>query len=161
VEIKFFAPGIPKQGGSKIAQPVRRKGGQVVTYKDKKGNDVPLITVRDAAKNQDWRNSVSFAAHQAMQGKGLMAGPLRLVVYFYMPRPKYHYRTNGQLKPDAPIYHEKTPDVDKLIRSTQDAMKGITWRDDGQVAKLEAIKLYECGNGCGAEIEVMEIKAVV
>jgi Holliday junction resolvase RusA-like endonuclease len=145
--IKFFVPGIPKPGGSKKA-----------FYNPKMQR---AIIVDDCDKNKDWKTAVAFAAKQAMQGKGLMAGPLRLVVYFYMPRPKYHYRTNGQLKPDAPIYHEKTPDVDKLIRSTQDAMKGITWRDDGQVAKLEAIKLYECGNGCGAEIEVMEIKAVV
>lgn len=161
MEIRFFVPGIPKPGGSKIVQPIRRKGGAVVMYKDKRGNDTPLITVRDASKNQDWKASVSYAARGAMAGLCLLAGPLIACVIYYMPRPKYHYRTNGQLKPNAPKYHEIEPDADKLIRSTQDAMTGIVWRNDGQIAFLEATKLYDQGQGCGAAITIRQLKAVV
>jgi Holliday junction resolvase RusA-like endonuclease len=142
--IKFFVPGTPKPGGSKKA-----------FYNPKMGR---AIIVDDCDKNKDWKTAVSFAAKQVMQGRQLLSGPLRVIVHFNMPRIKGHFRTNGLLKPNAPIYHTVKPDATKLMRSTEDALTGIVWRDDAEIAKQEIVKLYECGNGCGAEIEIMEMR---
>jgi Holliday junction resolvase RusA-like endonuclease len=142
--IKFFVPGIPKPGGSKKA-----------FYNPKAGR---AIIVDDCDKNKDWKTAVSFAAKQAMQGRQLMAGPLRVIVHFNMPRLKAHFKPSGILKGNAPIYHTVKPDATKLMRSTEDALTGIVWRDDAEIAKQEIVKLYDAGNGCGAEIEIMEMR---
>lgn len=72
-------------------------------------------------------------------------------------RPKGHYGTGkneGRLKPSVPFFYAKTPDIDKLVRSTSDALtiSGL-WIDDGQVAELSVIKLYS-DEGTGAFITI-------
>jgi Holliday junction resolvase RusA-like endonuclease len=89
----------------------------------------------------------------------LMAGPLTLHIRFCMPRPKYHFNSKGVLKPTAPYYHTTSPDVTKLIRSTEDALKQIVWRDDAQVALQIGSKTYE--DKAGALIMVEEAIALI
>ena len=65
---------------------------------------------------------------------------------FRLPRPKGHYGTGrnaGLLKPSAPWYPAGRPDLDKLLRSTLDALgeAGI-WGDDAQVVTIAASKHY-------------------
>lgn len=71
-----------------------------------------------------------------------MEGPICADMVFWEQRPKSHYRKNGALKPDAPSVPTKAPDLDKLVRSVGDALNGIVWRDDSQVATLVATKRY-------------------
>jgi len=73
-----------------------------------------------------------------MRGTG-MAPPMvdgrvvDLAVTFYLPRPKH-------LKGDPD--HLTTPDLDKLVRSVCDALKGICWSDDKLVGQIVAAKRY-------------------
>lgn len=138
MRVEFFVPGMPKPGGSK----------RVFTNK-KTGKPIYV----DMSKNQDWKNAVSFAAHEAMAGRFFL-GPVRFYVNYHMPRPKYHYNKKG-LKDDAPKFHSIEPDADKLTRSTQDALKGVAWKDDGQVSVLIAIKDY-ADEQCGADIVISD-----
>jgi Holliday junction resolvase RusA-like endonuclease len=148
--IRFHVPGIPRPGGSKTAKVVYRKGGIPVLV-----NGRPLVTMRDDAKgNREWRACVADFARQAFAADPL-AGPLRLTVVFTMPRLKGHYRTNGEVKPNAPQHHTVKPDATKLLRSTEDALTGILWRDDAQIAEQSARKVY--GERPGAEIIVEEL----
>jgi Holliday junction resolvase RusA-like endonuclease len=149
--IAFHVPSIPKPGGS--------KRGFVVTPK---GGGKPRAVITEACKgNADWRASVAHEASIAMAGAALLRGPLLLSIVFVMPRPKGHYRTgkrSAELRPDAPHYHDKKPDCTKLLRSTEDAMTGIVWGDDSQVAVQNVSKYYEHeGLGVGARIAVEEV----
>lgn len=76
-----------------------------------------------------------------MVGRDLWHGPVELVVRFYVPRPKSHYGAKG-LRPVAPSYPTVAPDVTKLLRAVEDALKGIVWRDDSQVVIQHAWKRY-------------------
>ena len=72
--------------------------------------------------------------------------PLAVRVEFFIARPGYHFRTGkhaGVLKPTAPSYVDKKPDVDKLLRSTLDALttSGLI-RDDAQIVELRGVKRY-------------------
>jgi Holliday junction resolvase RusA-like endonuclease len=74
-------------------------------------------------------------------------GPIRLTFVFRMPRPKSHYRTGRNahlLRDNAPAYPAGKPDLDKLIRSTADAMTTAgMYRDDSQIVDLgQTRKLY-------------------
>lgn len=126
--LEFFVPGVPAPGGSK-------KG--FVNPRTKR-----VVIVDDAGqKNKDWRNSVKFAARDAIHEA--FSGPVSLDVTFYMPRPKAHYRANGELKPSAPRFHTTKPDRTKLLRSTEDALSDAgVWRDDTQVVDGPVRKVY-------------------
>jgi Holliday junction resolvase RusA-like endonuclease len=89
-----------------------------------------------------------------MNGDGLLDGPLALAVTFHVPRPKGHYGKRG-LRPTAQVYPTTRPDVTKLLRAVEDACTGVVWRDDAQVVRQVAAKVY--GEPARAEVEVVVI----
>lgn len=95
-----------------------------------------------------WRANVAAEAalhRDQITGDSLAAGPLKIIVAFYFPRPKSHYRTGkhaGELKDTAPTYCATKPDLDKLQRAIGDALTGVLIRDDSQIVKWDATKLY-------------------
>lgn len=92
-----------------------------------------------------WRAAVAASAAEAMTGRAILAGPVYAKALFVFPRPKAHYRTGKhahELRPDAPRWHEKTPDADKLQRAIGDALTGIVLRDDAQIARWVVAKEY-------------------
>lgn len=127
-------------------------------YKGHRGGKAVLV--ESSKKVKPWREAVARAAREAMGGDAPLDGPLLLSVRFAMPRPQGHYRANGELKPWAPVFVDRQPDLSKLIRSTEDALTTAgVWVDDARVAGVWASKRY-CGPGrwTGAAIEVRELQ---
>lgn len=155
--LSFFVAGHPSPGGSKTAQVLRDRGGGVRMV-----NGRPLVIYRDAAKRAPaWKEAVRGAAALAMCEGPPLDGPLKLVLVFYMPRPKGHFRTNGELKPAAPAWPTVKPDCTKLVRPVEDAMTGIVWHDDAQVVVQGASKQYASGRGQAARIGVSVLVTAV
>lgn len=105
-----------------------------------------------------WRNDVREAAGKAF-GEALINGPVFTYIEFRFPRPKNHYVNNDpsrDLKSTAPRWHfsYNGPDLDKLQRGTNDALTGVIWVDDGQVAGGVSTKVY---GGSGATIAVYSL----
>ena len=138
----FFVPGIPKTAGSKRAFPL--KSGRIV--------------VTDACKgSKDWKATVQATVMATWRGPPLV-GPMELTIIFAMPRPKSHYRMGrhaADLKPNAPTYHTKRPDATKMLRAVEDALTGVLWRDDAQIAVQTTYKVYD--ERPGAHISVKEL----
>lgn len=131
--IIFFVPGIPQPGGSKKAFVVGKRA----------------VVVEDAKRNKDWRASVALAASAHFASP--LAGPLAFRMDFIFPRPAGHYGSGKNartLRPSAPKHHTVKPDVTKLVRSTEDALKGIAWFDDSQVVDQHPTKDYGDRPGC-------------
>ena len=61
-------------------------------------------------------------------------GPVVLDVQFVLPRPK-------SLSKNV-TWHIKKPDLDNLVKSVKDAMNGIMYKDDAQVAEEIVEKRY-------------------
>lgn len=145
--IRFFVPGEPAPGGSKRAFMNKRTGR--------------VNIVEDCKRTADWRRSVALAARSVWRGAPL-DGPLSLHVVFVRQRPKGHFRTSGgkptaELKTWAAAELPTTkPDTTKLLRSTEDALTGILWRDDAQVIEQAAAKTY--GPKPGAWVIVSKIE---
>src|SRR5215471_20514238 len=130
--ISFFVPGIPAPGGSKRG-----------IYNAKLGRT--LIFENNPEKNRNWRASVALVASRemALMREGvLFSGPVEMHVHFEIPRPKSHFDSKGRLKKSAPFWCIKKPDSLKLRRSTEDAMTGIVWHDDSQIASAQETKYY-------------------
>ena len=113
------------------------------------------IVVNDSKKAAPWAAIVSHEARLAMGDRPPLAGPLRLLITFILPRPKSHYRSTGALRADAPVYVEKKPDGDKLERCSWDALTGIVFGDDSQIADWNGKKVYAAdGAHVGAQFRV-------
>lgn len=109
----------------------------------------------DNPRTKPWRDSVASSANALMNGDALLTGPVYVEASFVFPRPKGHYRSGAraaELRPDAPAYKSSTPDGDKLARAVGDALSGIVFRDDAQVAVWSIRKVY--GEPARAEISV-------
>ncbi|MFF9097619.1 RusA family crossover junction endodeoxyribonuclease [Streptomyces sp. NPDC014802] len=102
-----------------------------------------------SAKVKPWRDAVKSAALDALHHDDAWQSireAVRLEVVFTLPRPKHHYGTGrnaGVLKPSAPKFPTGKPDTDKLLRSTQDALKDAgVLLDDSVVTDTTAAKRY-------------------
>jgi Holliday junction resolvase RusA-like endonuclease len=83
-----------------------------------------------------------------------------VVVEFKLARPGGHWHpTKGGLKPSAPAAPRSKPDVDKLARTTLDALTGIAFDDDSRIVDLVTRKRYAEPGREGARITVEEWKA--
>lgn len=101
------------------------------------------ILVESSTKVGPWREAVVAAATNQGAANMRLDGPIHVDVSFYLPRPKSHFRANGDLKPTAPFVQSNTPDLDKLLRSTLDALvQAAVIADDARVQHIEARKLY-------------------
>jgi len=111
------------------------------------GNGV-MIENNQAAVNT-WREDVKLAALRALKDSPRWERDYRAVVahmVFTLARPQSHYRTgkfSHLLRDNAPRLHSVKPDLDKLLRSTGDALTAAgVYADDCRLAQIYAIKVY-------------------
>ena len=122
--IAFPVRGIPAPQGSK-----RHVGGGIL--------------IESSKKVAPWRDAVRLAAVEEMNGVTPFDGPLELRVTFTLVRPATVKRAMPHVRPD----------LDKLVRSTMDALTDAgVWGDDCQVVRIVTAKLY--GIYPGADITV-------
>jgi crossover junction endodeoxyribonuclease RusA len=116
------------------------------------------IMVESSDKVKPWREAVKAASWQAGQPIVPLEGPLNVTVVFTLLKPASAPKTKR-------TWPCKRPDLDKLLRSTLDALgdSGV-FRDDAQVVSVMASKVYprEGANALeipGARIWVSEVVA--
>lgn len=85
-----------------------------------------------------YRQAIAAAAREA-GATPTDAAPITLIVDLVFARPKSHYRKSG-LKPDAPRLPR--PDCSNVLKGIEDALNGIAWVDDTQVARVVIEKSY-------------------
>ena len=79
-----------------------------------------------------------------------LTGALSVVMLFSLQRPKSHYgtgRNSEKLKPSAPHYPSKHPDIDNFLKFAMDCLNEIAWVDDSQVVSILGEKTYAAGQG--------------
>lgn len=134
----FTVYGKPVSQGSLTAVPTNRNW-----------RTIPGVrwTIKDAKPDlKAWRETVADAARRS-PGARLFEGPVRVWVRFSMERPASHFfrRKGGDvLRPDAPhwVTSHQLGDLDKHLRSILDALTGVLFEDDSQVAYVSATKTY-------------------
>lgn len=107
-----------------------------------------VILTSDNTNLKPWRQEIAGAATVEVTKQGF--APIKrphaawLIATYYFDRPKSVKKTL-----------EKTtkPDLDKLLRATKDALKGIIYDDDSQVMKAIVEKVY--GSPARVDITVM------
>ncbi len=135
-----------------------RPQGSMSLFKSRDGRTVS----RYSNTTYEWRNIVTTAAIEALDGRPALEGPVHLDITFEMPRPKGHFGTGrnaGTVKPSAPRRPVNGADLDKLVRAVGDALSDAgVWIDDVQVVSIDAAKHYaDDGSLPGALIVVHPI----
>jgi len=82
--------------------------------------------------------------------------PVFVAITFGMPRLKKHLKADGAPRDDAPVYVASTPDIDKCVRAILDALTGVIYVDDKQVAALSVKQVYDLVPGVRIYVEEIE-----
>ena len=103
------------------------------------------IMVEASKKVTPWREAVVAECQREGVAGRMLDGPLSVFISFYFPRPASHHDAKGEVRSSAPLYpiRRSAGDIDKLIRSTLDALvQASTIADDSLVATIQARKRY-------------------
>ena len=100
--------------------------------------------MRESSPNvEPWRVDVKNFAIRAKPAEWDMEAAMSLSVVFRFRRPKSHLTQSG-LSSNAPLHctSARKGDLDKLLRSTNDALTEVLFNDDRQVTSIIASKRY-------------------
>lgn len=96
------------------------------------------VMVESSKKVKPWRAAVAAAAVEEVEKRPefeVLDGPLVADMIFTMPK--------GVSIPKWKQWPSTTPDLSKLVRSTEDALKGVVWKDDARVIAYRRLeKVY-------------------
>lgn len=119
------------------------------------------VMIESSKAVKPWREAVVWSVRE-MNSKNLdgknarVNGPVHVIVTFTMPKPKSAPKTKR-------TYPDRKPDIDKLCRSTMDALvtAGVI-EDDARVVWLWAAKTYpnegqDCLKVPGALIKIRSV----
>jgi Holliday junction resolvase RusA-like endonuclease len=117
------------------ANPVGKQRARYV----KRGNFVQAYTPE---KTRTYETLIRDAAIEAMGTSEPLETPVTLYLYIRVPIPKSYSKKkveaclNGL---DQPI---KKPDASNILKSVEDGMNGIVYKDDSQIVNLHVTKVY-------------------
>lgn len=115
--ISFIAHGTPGPQGSKTGYAVN---GRVVMRESSK-------------KVRPWRQDVRDAAMRALPDDWTpLDGPLAVDMVFTLRKPTSAPKRRR-------TWPDRTPDLSKLCRATEDALTGTVWRDDARVVEYRTL----------------------
>lgn len=133
--ITFTVPGLP------VAQPRQRHAmiaGHVRNY------------VPSKHAIHDFKASVKIAAAGAYRGS-LLIGPLEVTIRFVWPCSSSRRKAERGMQ----SWRAKKPDIDNLCKAVFDALNGVLFHDDAQIAGLHASKIEGAhGEQARTEIEI-------
>jgi Holliday junction resolvase RusA-like endonuclease len=147
----FFVAGKPETQGSKSAF------GRA--YTDREGRQRVAVAMVEQSKGlYAWRASIGRMAAITRPRNWETSGLFVLSTLFYMPRPKLHFNSRGELKSNAPLFHSNKGDADKLLRACGDALTKICYDDDALIVAASSMKLFcDPSDGPGVHIKVTRL----
>lgn len=94
------------------------------------------------AKTVNYEARVALFGAQAMAGRPPLEGPVSLVVTAYFAPPKSWSKKRLAANSNEAEWVTKKPDGDNILKAVSDALNGVCWLDDAQIADVRCIKLY-------------------
>lgn len=101
---------------------------------------------------------IEFLMTQIPKDLEPITDPIYIQIWYGLPRPVSHYGTGknaGKLKPSAPKYPARKPDIDNFEKFIFDCLNGIIYKDDSQICSCRHDKRYS--ENPRTEIEVRRL----
>lgn len=134
--IRFTVPGTPVAKGRPR---ITTRGGQARAY--------------TPAKTVAYEGLVALAAQDAMAGRPLIQGPVYLILTARFAIPKSWNNRDRAAAATGNVWHVSRPDGDNIAKAVGDALNGVVWGDDSQVALCKTMKVYAETPGLDVEVE--------
>lgn len=104
-------------------------------------------------KTASYEGKAAYLAKMAMAGMPPLMGPVALSIRAVFAIPASWTKKRLAAHAENPEWVVKKPDADNIVKIISDAMNGVCWVDDSQVAVLrEVVKVY--GEVPGVEVKV-------
>ncbi len=94
------------------------------------------------AATRKYEAHARLAAQEAMSGRTLLEGPVRVSIAAYLPIPSSWSGKRQRMAEAGLIKPTKRPDCDNYLKAALDSCNGIVFRDDAQVIDARVVKAY-------------------
>ncbi|MCI5685338.1 MAG: RusA family crossover junction endodeoxyribonuclease [Enterococcus gallinarum] len=103
---------------------------------------------------KSYKNAVKYHA-MATKPMLIEKGPVMIDVCFFIYPPAYisKVKKNRTLLDNETMYCDKKPDIDNYFKAVADAVNGILYKDDGQIAVNVSRKVYSLNPRTEIEIQ--------
>lgn len=81
---------------------------------------------------RQWERSITAFATKEWDPKGPEEGPVSLTVRAFFPSRK----PARKRVPRPQEWHHSKPDLDNILKAVMDALEGVVYRNDSQVARI-------------------------
>lgn len=119
------------------------------------------VMVEMTTKLKPWRKAIADEALSRGHVGARLEGPLHVRCVFFYRRPKSHYysgRRSDVLRENAPMYVAIAPDIDKLLRSTYDALtQSHVILDDKVIVSGSQAMVYSDDGWSGAQVTISDV----
>ena len=98
----------------------------------------------DPEKSRNYKAYVKLLATQAMREQGftMIDGPCCLDILAFFEVPKSKSKKFRQAALEGRERPTKKPDADNIVKAIQDALNGLTYKDDAYIVNLGCQKFY-------------------
>lgn len=128
--VSFFVPG----------EPVGKGRPRVTTI----GGHARMFTPK---KTADYENLIAEAAHESMQGRELIAGPVMMELAIRVPVAASWSKKKTAAALTGEVMPTKKPDADNVLKAICDGINGIVFCDDVQVVNVSLSKRFSATPG--------------
>lgn len=119
----------------------------------KRGKHITLYTPEATAI---YESTVALVASQAMAGQPLITAPVDVVMRIMLPVPASWSNRKRDAALGGSLIPTTKPDMDNVIKAIFDAINGVVWGDDTQVADLQVRRRYGAVPGVSVIISALE-----
>lgn len=117
----------------------------------KRGNHVMAYTPE---KTRTYESLIKDAAIVAMGASEPLESPVSLYLYIRVPIPTSATKKRLEAISKGDEKPTKKPDASNVLKSVEDAMNGVVYKDDSQIVNIHVTKVYS--SQAGVDICVKE-----
>jgi Holliday junction resolvase RusA-like endonuclease len=122
------------------ANPVGKQRARYV----KRGNFVQAYTPE---KTRTYETLIKDAARQAMGVSEPLDTPVSLYLYIRVPMPASATKKRLEAIASGDEKPIKKPDASNILKSVEDGMNGVVYKDDSQIINIHVTKVYSSQPG--------------
>ena len=93
-------------------------------------------------KTHDYEAEVALMAKAAMGTQEPLETPVAVYVYVTFPIPPSYSKKRTEACLNGFERHIKRPDLTNVVKSVEDGMNGIVYKDDSQITSIHATKVW-------------------
>lgn len=149
--LTFFVPGKAIGKGRARSAPLMR-GGQAVIGRGGR----PIVIHHTPEKTVQFENLVAYHAQQAMDGRLLWPGPLKMSLQIFVDIPASWSAKKKAQALAGEILPTKKPDCSNIIKAIEDALNQVVYVDDVQLVRGEWDKRYRESAGVTVRLESID-----